>query len=85
MTDAKGTVQNAKMIETQMKAAGAYLEEAAKAVRIAQEAFQNGEDGIAGEMTNLLTLQRLLSNATHDAKWIAERWTDNRMTREKAE
>ena len=85
MTDTKGTARNAKMIEVQMKAAGAYLEEATKAVRIAQDAFQNGEDDIAGEMTNLLTLQRLLSNATHDAKWIAERWTDYRMTREQAE
>lgn len=83
MADSKSTAQNAKMIEIQMKAAASYLEEAQKAVRIAQDAFQNGENEMAGEMTNILTLQRLLSSAIHDANWIAERWTNIRMDREK--
>lgn len=82
MGDIKGTAQNAKMIEIQMKAAAAYLEEATKAVRIAQDALQDGENDISPEMTNMLTLQRLLSSAIHDANWIAERWTGIRMDRE---
>jgi hypothetical protein len=83
MADSKSTAHNAKMIEIQMKAAASYLEEAKKAVRIAQDAFQNGENDVAGEMTNILTLQRILSSAIHDANWIAERWTGIRMDREK--
>lgn len=82
MSDTSGTAQNAKMIEIQMKAAASYLEEAHKAVRIALDALDDGESDIPGEMTNFLTLQRLLSSATHDAKWIAERWTGYRMDRE---
>jgi hypothetical protein len=83
MADSKSTAHNAKMIEIQMKAAASYLEEAKKAVRIAQDAFQNGENDVAGEMTNILTLQRILSSAIHDANWISERWTGIRMDREK--
>lgn len=82
MADTKGTARNAYLIEVQMKAAVAYMEEANKAVRIAMDTFQNGENDIAGEMTNFLTLQRLLSSATHDANWIAERWTEYRIARE---
>lgn len=83
MADSEGTAQNAKMIEIQMKAAASYLEEAKKAVRLAQDAFQSGESDVTGEMTNILTLQRIISSASHDASWIAERWTGIRMDREK--
>ena len=83
MTETKGTAQNAKMIEIQMKAAASYLGEAQKAVRVALYTLDAVENDMPGEMTNFLTLQRLISAATHDAKWMAERWTEHRMDREK--
>ena len=76
MADIKGTAQNAKMIEIQMKAAAAYLEEAVNAIRIAQSAVDTGKDGIA-------VLERHLGFAVNSANSIAERWTGIRMDREK--
>lgn len=75
MADNKGTAQNAKMIEIQMKAAAAYLEEAVKAIRIAQNAVDTGEDDVA-------VLERHLRFAVNSANSIAERWTGRRMDRE---
>lgn len=76
MGNTKGTAQNAKMIEIQMKAAAAYLEEAVKAIRIAENAIDTGEDGVA-------VLERHLRFAVNSANSIAERWTGIRMDREK--
>jgi hypothetical protein len=82
MADAKGTARNAYLIEVQMKAAVAYMEEAKKAVRIAQDTvISGGEDDM--EMGELITMQRMLSMGLKDANRIVERWTDYRIAREK--
>lgn len=83
MTDeTRGTARNAKMIEIQMKAAAAYLDEALKAVRIASEAVESGEDDVNEKMNDFLTMQRMLSMGLKDANRMADRWTEYRMDRE---
>jgi hypothetical protein len=83
MANTKGTAQNAKMIEIQMKAVAAYLEEAKKAVRIAMDTIGTGEaDDVSQKMDEVLVMQRMLSLGLYDANRIAGRWTETRMARE---
>lgn len=83
MADTKGTARNAYLIEVQMKAAVAYMEEAQKAVRIAQDTVTSGGEDDS-EMGELLVMQRMLSMGLKDANRIVERWTETRTARENA-
>lgn len=83
MADTEKTARNAYLIEVQMKAAVAYMEEAQKAVRIAQDTVTSGGEDDS-EMGELLVMQRMLSMGLKDANRIVERWTETRIARENA-
>lgn len=84
MADIKGTAQTAYLVEVQMKAAAAYLEEAKKAVRIAMDTIHNSEEGdyLGQKIDEVIVLQRMLSMGLYDANRIVEHWTETRTTRE---
>lgn len=83
MAETMGTAWNAKMVEIQMKAAAAYLGEALKAIRIAQEAIENGENDADEKLPEFTNLKGLLSIAHATANRTANNWADYRMAREK--
>lgn len=78
----KGTAQNAKIVEVQMKAAAAYLAEALKAVRIAQDAVAAGENEADEKLPEFANLKGLLSIAHATTTRTANNWADYRMARE---
>lgn len=83
MAKAKGTAENAKIIEEQMTIARNAIAEALKAVRTAREAVQSGEREADIKVQEFANLGGLLSIAFATANRTSNDWSDYADAREK--